>query len=116
MMGCWSKFGPYLAWILTYVGLLIVPLVNIGYFAYHWKFGNIMDPNDILRTWYMTFALIGVCELIGFFLIGHILVKVVKDMLKAEKEGEIIRLEKLEEDELDDDAGFEYNAESYGEI
>ena len=39
MMGCWSKFGPYLAWVLTYVGLVFVPLGNIGFFAYHWAYG-----------------------------------------------------------------------------
>ena len=37
-------------------------------------------------------------------------------MLKAEVESERIRLEKLDEDELDDDAGFEFSADSYGEL
>ena len=82
MEGCWSRFGPYLAWVLTYVGLVLVPLLNIGFFAYHWAFGKIMDDDDVMKPWFITFALIGVFELIAYFLIGHVLISVVKDLLK----------------------------------
>lgn len=114
MHGCWSKFGPYLAWILTHVGFIVVPVINIGFFVYHWVFGEIMDEEDILRPWFLTFAFIGVFELLGYFFLGRILVNVLIEGLQMEKEAERIRLEKIEEDELDDDAGFEFSDDCYG--
>ena len=114
-MACWSKLGPRLSWFLTHLGFIIVPVINIGYFVWNWVYGDIMDEKDILRPWFLTFFFISIFEILGYFFLGRILVDVVNATLDAEVEDERIRLEKLDEDELDEDAGFEFTDLCYGE-
>ena len=59
--GCWNKCGPVVSWIFTHVGLILCPLCNIGYFAYHWITGyGIMDDDFIVGPWLFCYAVMGV--------------------------------------------------------
>ena len=89
----WSKFGPKLSWFLTHLGLIVVPLANISYFIYLWKVKDILAESNIVRSWFVTFALIGVFELFGYFAMGRVLLLIVKQMLDEEIEAEKIKLE-----------------------
>ena len=113
----WNNVGPQIAWLLTHIGFIVVPILNIGYFVYQWISSDIMKDEEanICRPWYLTFALIGVCELLGYFFLGRLLIDCTQEFLAADIEEERIRLEKLDDDMLDEDAGFDTSDLTYGE-
>ena len=105
LQSCWAYFGPKLAKGAMWIGLIVVPLANISYFAYHAFLGDLMSEDNLIRPWCMTYAVMGVCELGAYFLIGRLILMILESTFDAAVESERIKLEKLEDDMLEEDEG-----------
>ena len=96
---CWRKSGPVIHWCLAQLSFLVIPICSIVYWAVEFKTVH----NGFFASWFLIYPLMNVLTIFPFYFIIHNIIKIKKLRLKQEDDIEKRRLERLDQEDLDDD-------------
>ena len=111
---CWHKSGPVIHWCLAQLTFLIIPICSIVYWAVEFKTVH----NGFFAVWFLVYPLMNVLTIFPiYFIIRNDIIKSKRAQLKKEDDADRRRLEKLDEEELDEDEYLKdggFSTEGYG--